>query len=103
MEVKHFGSFHSLVDVPNLTDIQTKSFDEFLQTDVPFNRREDMGLEAILRETFPIYSYDKTMALEYIGYELGRPRYSADECRVLGQTYGMPFKIRVRLGLYRKV
>ncbi len=97
MDVKHFGSDHSIVEIPSLTEIQTKSFDDFLQVDVPFNRRGNIGLEAILRETFPIYSYDKTMSLEYIGYELGRPRYSSDECRVLGQTYGMPFKIRVRL------
>jgi DNA-directed RNA polymerase subunit beta len=97
MEVKHFGSEHSIVDIPDLTEIQTKSFEDFLQTDVPFNRRANIGLEAILRETFPIYSYDKTMSLEYIGYELSRPRYTSDECRVLGQTYGMPFKIRVRL------
>ena len=73
------------------------SFAEFLQEDVPFNRRTEAGLEAILRETFPIYSYDKTVSLEYMGYELGRPRYTADECRVLGVTYGMPFKILVRL------
>ena len=97
MEVKHFGSFNTIVDVPSLTEIQTKSFEDFLQTNVPFNRREDSGLEAILRETFPIFSYDKTMSLEYVGYELGLPRYTADECRVLGQTHGMPFKIRVKL------
>ncbi len=97
MEVKNFGKFSPIVDVPSLTDIQTKSYDEFLQADVPFNRRENLGLEAILRETFPIFSYDKTMSLEYIGYELGRPRYAPDECRVLGQSYGMPFKIRVKL------
>jgi len=97
MEVKHFGAFSAIIDIPSLTEIQTKSFDDFLQAAVPFNRREDSGLEAILRETFPIYSYDKTMALEYVGYELGLPRYTADECRVLGQTHGMPFKIRVKL------
>src|SRR5262245_49678303 len=85
MEVKHFGSEHSIVDIPSLTEIQTKSYEDFLQADVPFNRRANIGLEAILRETFPIFSYDKTMSLEYIGYELGRPRYTSDECRVLGQ------------------
>ena len=95
--IRHFGSFRSPLAVPSLTDIQRVSFAEFLQEDVPFNRRADSGLEAILRETFPIYSYDKTVSLEYQGYELGRPRYNADECRVLGVTYGMPFKILVRL------
>ncbi len=97
MNVRHYGKFRSPLAVPPLTDIQTKSFEEYLQAGVPFNRRADSGLEAILRETFPIFSYDKTVSLEYIGYELGRPRYTADECRILGVTYGMPFKILVRL------
>ena len=46
---------------------------------------------------FPIYSYDKTMCLEYVGYELGRPRYTIDECRKLRLTFGYPFKVRLRL------
>jgi DNA-directed RNA polymerase subunit beta len=53
--------------------------------------------EALLREIFPIYSYDKTMCLEYVGYELGRPRYTIDECRKLRMTFGYPFKVRLRL------
>jgi len=97
MNIRHFGEFRSPLAVPNLTDIQTASYEEFLQETVPFNQREDDGLEAILRETFPIYSFDKTVSLEYQGYELGRPRYTADECRILGVTYGMPFKVLVRL------
>jgi DNA-directed RNA polymerase subunit beta len=97
MNVRHFGKFRSPLAVPPLTDIQTKSYDDFLMVDVPFNRRIEAGLEAIMRETFPIYSYDKTVSLEYLGYELGRPRYTADECRILGVTYGMPFKVLVRL------
>ncbi len=97
MTVRHFGRFRSPLAVPSLTDIQTLSWYEFLQEDVPFNRRNVAGLESIMRETFPIYSYDKTVSLEYVGYELGRPRYRDDECRVLGVTYGMPFKILLRL------
>ncbi|MHC5212927.1 MAG: DNA-directed RNA polymerase subunit beta, partial [Planctomycetota bacterium] len=97
MNSRHFGEFRSPLAVPNLTDIQTASYAEFLQENVPFNQRSDSGQEAILRETFPIYSFDKTVSLEYLGYELGRPRYTADECRILGVTYGMPFKILVRL------
>ena len=46
---------------------------------------------------FPIYSYDKTMCLEYVGYELGKPRYSIEECRKLRLTFGYPFKVRLRL------
>jgi DNA-directed RNA polymerase subunit beta len=57
---------------------------------VPQSSRESSGLEALLREVFPIYSYDKTMCLEYVGYELGRPRYTIDECRKLRLSYGYP-------------
>src|SRR5688572_23977370 len=97
MEIRRFGKYPTISDVPSLTDIQVQSYAEFLQAEKPFNRRIDGGLEAILRETFPIHSYDKTMSLQYVGYELGRPRYSPDECRVLSLTYGSPFRIRVRL------
>ncbi len=97
MEIRNFSSFKSKISIPRLTDIQIKSYEDFLQPNVPFNRREDSGLEAILRETFPIYSYDKTMSLDYLGYELGRPRYNPEECKILGLTYGMPLKILVRL------
>jgi DNA-directed RNA polymerase subunit beta len=97
MEIRRFGTYHKQYQVRSLTDIQVHSYEQFLQVDRPFNRREDKGLEAILRETFPIYSYDKTMCLQYIGYELGRPRYTPDECRMLSLTYGAPFKVRVRV------
>ncbi len=97
MEIRRFGKYPTISDVPSLTDIQVQSYAEFLQAEKPFNRRIDGGLEAILRETFPIHSYDKTMSLQYVGYELGRPRYTPDECRVLSLTYGAPFRIRVRL------
>ena len=97
MNVRHYGRFRSPLAVPNLTNIQTESWKDFLQEEIPFNRREDIGLEAILRESFPTYSYDKTVSLEYVGYELGRPRYNSEECRTLGVTYGMPFKVLLKL------
>ncbi|MEZ6008229.1 MAG: DNA-directed RNA polymerase subunit beta [Planctomycetota bacterium] len=83
--------------VPSLVQLQTKAYEHFLQEDVPAEYREDVGLESVLREVFPIPSYDGTMELQYLGYELGSPRYTTDECRELKVTYGRPFKIRVRL------
>ncbi len=98
MDVKRFGKVTEVMAPPNLMELQTKSYEEFLQADVPPDEREDRGLEAILREIFPITPDDGGRTrLDYLGYELGRPRYSADECRMLRLTYGMPFKIRVRL------
>src|ERR1051325_457108 len=94
---RNFGRFGDAVEVPSLTDVQTKSYDRFLQLDVDPMKREDSGLEGVLREIFPIESYDKTLSVSYIKYELGKPRYGPDECRQLRLTYGRPFKVWLRL------
>src|SRR6478672_2085066 len=94
---RNFGRFGDAVEVPNLTDVQTRSYDRFLQLDVPLDKRENLGLESVLREIFPIKSYDGTISLEYVKYELGKPRYGPDECRQLRLTYGRPFRVWLRL------
>ena len=95
--VRTFGRVLEIESLPNLTEIQTEAYEAFLGADTPPGSRPMEGLEALLHEVFPIYSYDKTMCLEYIGYELGRPRYNIDECRKLRMSYGYPFRVRLRL------
>jgi DNA-directed RNA polymerase beta subunit len=97
METVTYGRYQSVAEIPDLVEMQTEAYEAFLQPDVLPNKREEPGLEALLREIFPIQSYDKTLSLEYIHYELGRPSYTPDECRKLRKTFGYPFKIRVRL------
>jgi DNA-directed RNA polymerase subunit beta len=96
-QVRNFGRYGDAVEVPPLTDVQTRSFDRFLQLDVTPEKRTPTGLEGVLREIFPIESYDKTLSLQYIKYELGKPRYGPDECRQLRLTYGRPFRVWLRL------
>src|ERR671927_18327 len=96
-EVRNFGRFGDAVEVPPLTDVQTRSYERFLQLDVPPDKRTPTGLEGVLREIFPVESYDKTLSLQYIKYELGKPRYGPDECRQLRLTYGRPFRVWLRL------
>src|SRR5438477_10315307 len=96
-QVRNFGRIGDAIEVPPLTDVQTKSYDRFLQLEVPPNKRENHGLEGVLPEIFPIESYDKTISLEYLRYELGKPRYDPDECRQLRLTYGRPFRVWLRL------
>jgi DNA-directed RNA polymerase subunit beta len=96
-EIKFFGSGRESFEIPDLTEIQTASYARFLQLNVPSNKREDDGLEGVLREIFPIESYDKTLSVSYLRYELGKPRYEPDECRQLRLTYGRPFRIWLRL------
>src|ERR1700722_8571787 len=95
--VRNFGRFGDAVEVPSLTDVQTRSYDRFLQLDVAPEKRQPFGLEGVLREIFPIESYDKTLSLDFLKYELGKPRYGPDECRQLRLTYGRPFRVWLRL------
>jgi len=95
--VRNFGKIADAIEVPDLIEVQLKSYSRFLQKDVPLNQRQDIGLEALFREIFPILSYDKTMELEYLGYELEKPRYSLEQCRELRLTYGYPLKVHCRL------
>jgi DNA-directed RNA polymerase subunit beta len=94
---RRFGSGREAYAIPDLTQIQTESYARFLQYDAPTDKRKDEGLEGVLREIFPIESYDKKLTLDYLRYELGKPRYEPDECRQLRLTYGRPFRIWLRL------
>jgi DNA-directed RNA polymerase subunit beta len=97
-DVRNFGSGRESFDLPDLTQIQTESYERFLQYNGGSSaKRKSEGLEAVLQEIFPIESYDKTIKLEYLRYELGKPRYSMDECRQLRLTYGRPFRIWLQL------
>ncbi len=96
-EIRRFGSGRESFLTPDLTKIQTVSYAAFLQDETPAEKRKDQGLEGVLREIFPIESYDKQISLEYLRYDLGKPRYTPDECRQLRLTYGRPFRVMLRL------
>src|SRR6187549_3283375 len=96
-ESRRFGSGREAHIIADLTKIQTGSYQAFLQEETAHEKRKDHGLEGVLKEIFPIESYDKTIKLEYLRYELGKPRYTPEECRQLRLTYGQPFRIWLRL------
>ncbi len=96
--VRDFSKRGDAIPVPNLVRVQEDSYERFLQTAKAFDARDKMiGLEGLLREVFPIESYDGKMKLEYLYYKLDEPRYTPDECRELRLTYGLPFRVAVRL------
>ncbi|MCP4264192.1 MAG: DNA-directed RNA polymerase subunit beta [Candidatus Brocadiaceae bacterium] len=97
MDIRNYGKVADVIEFPNLIRTQTRSYAAFLQEDVLPNKRKEQGLEAILRETFPIKNYDETVTLEYLKYEIGKPRYSPDECRKLKLIYGKPLRVWLRL------
>ena len=97
-KVRDFSKRGDAIPVPTLTQIQRGAYDRFLQLDRRHDARDpSLGLESLLREVFPIESYDGSMKLEYLSYQLDDPRYTPTECKELRLTYGMPFRIGVRL------
>ncbi|MBN3039290.1 MAG: DNA-directed RNA polymerase subunit beta [Candidatus Omnitrophica bacterium] len=92
-----FGKLNSVMDLPNLVEIQTKSFADFLQIDKPKHKRENKGLQEIFKEVFPIESTDKNYKLEFVNYTLARPKYDIEECLRLGVSYAAPLKVTLRL------
>ena len=96
--VRDYSKRGDALSIPNLVDVQQAAYERFLQKAKPFDGRDPLiGLESLLREVFPIESYDGNMQLEYVHYRLDEPRYTPDECRELRLTYGLPFRVRVRL------
>ncbi|RKY25199.1 MAG: DNA-directed RNA polymerase subunit beta [Planctomycetota bacterium] len=95
--VRNFGKVRDAVKIPDLVEMNKKSYKRFLQPDVAPMQRKCQGLEALFREVFPIESYDKKMSLEYLYYELESPRYTVTKCRQLRLTYGYPLKICCRM------
>jgi len=95
-ELRDFSKRGDALPIPNLINVQTQAYTRFLQKDTDANKRKGEGIEALLREVFPIESYDGNLRLEYLRYRLDEPRYTTDECRALRLTYGMPFRITVR-------
>ena len=95
--IRSYQKIGDALPIPDLVDIQRRSYDRFLQAGVEPSKRKNQGLEALLREVFPIMSYDENLRLDYLSYELGKARYTPDECRQLRLTYGTPFRIHVQL------
>ncbi|MGC8796065.1 DNA-directed RNA polymerase subunit beta [Thermodesulfovibrio sp. 3462-1] len=98
----NFGKVPPLVEVPYLLEFQKKSFEKFLQKDVPPEERADEGLQSALNSVFPISDYNGTTTIEFISYSVGEPKLSPYECMVKGLTYSVPIKMKVRLNIWDK-
>ncbi|MDW8310136.1 MAG: DNA-directed RNA polymerase subunit beta, partial [Verrucomicrobiales bacterium] len=89
----NFGKIQEVISPPNLIEIQTQSYKEFLQADVPPTKRKNVGLQAVFKEVFPIESYDGKCVLDFHSYEIGEPKLSWLECLREGLTYGAPLYV----------
>ena len=125
---KNFARIPTVIDIPNLIEIQKKSFEYFLQWDVDPSKREFRGLEEVFSDVFPISDLNINARIEYVGFEVGiwecgcgefkelggpgvvcdsckqevtyKGKHKLSECRQKGLSYSDPIKIMVRLVLF---
>ncbi len=94
---KSFGKIPLVTSLPNLVEVQKRSFDNFLQLNVDPEERENTGLHSIFKSVFPINDYTERATVDYVSYNLGVPKYDVDECSERGMTYGTPLLVNFRL------
>ncbi|MFA5518267.1 MAG: DNA-directed RNA polymerase subunit beta, partial [Spirochaetota bacterium] len=94
-KVVNFGKIKSKIDLPNLIEIQIKSYDWFIQSKVA--RKKLQGLQAVFEEIFPIESPHDDVVLEFVSYDIGEPKYSEYECKERDVTYASPLRSTIRL------
>ena len=102
IERKDFSKLPAKIEIPELLEIQKKSFEKFLQKDIAHDHREDLGLQAAFESVFPISDFNGTAILRFTEYSLGEPKYEIWECIERGMTYAAPLKIRVNLEILEK-
>jgi DNA-directed RNA polymerase subunit beta len=97
-----FGRIPSVIETPDLLNVQIDSFSKFLQSDTPPHRRKKMGLQQVFEMNFPITDARENFLLEFVEYYVEKPKYSVVECQERGLTYSVPLKAKLRLSSKRE-
>ncbi|MFH0879583.1 MAG: DNA-directed RNA polymerase subunit beta, partial [Lentisphaerota bacterium] len=92
-----YGKLKDVIEMPDLIEIQTTSYKDFLQMDVSPAKRKLIGLQAVFKEVFPIESYDGQSSLDFAKYEIAEPKMSAIECLREGGSFSAPLYVTFRL------
>ena len=97
---KNFGRIKKIIEIPDLIGMQRESFKRFLQMDVPPEKRENIGLQAVYNSVFPIKDFTGSASLEFVSYRFSEVKHSVEECVHRGMSYEIPLRITVRLVVY---
>ncbi|OZS78564.1 DNA-directed RNA polymerase subunit beta [Tetzosporium hominis] len=84
---RSFARISEVLDLPNLIEIQTASYEWFLEE----------GLREMFKDISPIEDFTGNLSLEFVDYKLGEPKYSVDESKERDATYAAPLRVKVRL------
>ncbi len=93
---KSFGRQTDKMEIPNLLEIQLKSYRDFISIETGANQ-QNSGLNAAFTSVFPIQSFSGNARLEYVSYSLGEPAFDVRECKLRGLTYSAPLRVKIRL------
>ena len=94
---KSFGKIPNIASLPNLIEVQKRSYDNFLQLKIDPEKRENSGLHAVFKSVFPTNDYTERATVDYVSYNIGIPRYDVEECNQRGMTFGAPLLVNFRL------
>jgi DNA-directed RNA polymerase subunit beta len=95
-----FSKMGKVVEIPNLIRAQQESYEDFLQMNVPTEKRRDIGLQAVFKSIFPITDYNGRATLEFISSAIGQPKWSEEECHERGMNFAAPIKVTVQLVIF---
>src|SRR5256885_15867610 len=98
-----FAKLDQGMEMPHLLDIQTRAFEALLQLDAASHDREDIGLERVFKDLFPITDVHENFSLEFVRYSLGEPKYTVEECIERDMTYSAPLKATLQLVIMEEV
>ena len=97
IKVKDYSKIAELCPIPNLLDIQKKSFYEFLERSVPPEKRKKKGLQEVFLNIFPVQDFTGNLILDFVSYSIGECKESAYGCWEKGDTYSAPLEVKINL------
>jgi DNA-directed RNA polymerase subunit beta len=97
---KSFGKIREVCEMPNLIEVQRSSYGKFLQTGIDPFERDMSGLQEVLTSVFPIKDFSDRAEIDFVSYELEKPKYDVDECQQRDMTYAAPLRVTLRLSVF---
>ncbi len=94
---KYYGKIREVLDMPNLIEVQKSSYDLFLNSGDNESPLDGEGIQGVFQSVFPIKDFNETSIMEFVGYELEKPKYDVEECQQRDMTYSAPLKVTLRL------
>ena len=94
---RYFGKIREVLEMPNLIEVQKSSYDLFLKSGEAEKPTDGDGIQGVFQSVFPIKDFNETAVLEFVKYELEKPKYDVEECQSRDMTYAAPLKVTLRL------